>query len=71
MSSSEAARMQVASGLAAIRSPGRGSARRFRLFQPARGGGGAAIIGMLNGRNICMVFTTLRETNDGIGGLLA
>ena len=40
-------------------------------IQPAGGGGVAAIIGMLNGRNICIVFTTLGETNDGIGGLLA
>ena len=41
------------------------------VYSAGWGGGEAAIIGMLNGRDICIVFTTLRETNDGNGGPLA
>jgi hypothetical protein len=41
------------------------------VYSAGWGGGAAATIGMLNGRDICSVFTTLRETNDGNGGPLA
>ena len=41
------------------------------VYSAGWGGGEAAIIGMLNGRDICIVFTTLRETKDGNGGPLA
>ena len=41
------------------------------VYSAGWGGGEAAIIGMLNGRDICIVFTTLRETNEGNGGPLA
>jgi hypothetical protein len=48
-----------------------GSRRVGFVYSAGWAGGAAAIIGMLNGRDICMVFTTLRETNDGNGGPLA
>jgi hypothetical protein len=41
------------------------------VYSAGWGGGAAATIGMLNGRDICSVFTTLRETNDGNGAPLA
>jgi hypothetical protein len=41
------------------------------VYSAGWAGGAAAIIGMLDGRDICMAFTTLRETNDGKGGPLA
>ena len=41
------------------------------VYSAGWAGGEAAIIGMLNGRDICVGFTTLRETNDGYGGPLA
>jgi hypothetical protein len=41
------------------------------VYSDGWAGGEAAIIGRLNGRDICIGFTRLRETNDGNGGPLA